>query len=209
MFKALKGMFGAMAPQGGNWADKLMMIGTGLSDIADGEGPVRTMALMDMRRQAQDAALQQQRMQQLLGTIGGDDPMLAALAQLDPKGAAGALLKRYEPMQVSAGNTVLNAPGMQGGQPYFAPKYEMSGDQAVIFDPSGLKVLGQRGPSYAETTQRQGVDNSYALGKDRNALGWAQHRSRQAAGGYGTPGAPNYGGGYVNINPASGDFEPE
>lgn len=78
MFKALRGMFGAMAPQGGgapgaggNWADKLMMIGTGLSDIADGEGPVRTMALMDMRRKAaQDQQLAAMR-QQAAGLFGG------------------------------------------------------------------------------------------------------------------------------------------
>lgn len=105
MFKALKGMFGAMAPQGGNWADKLMMIGTGLSDIADGEGPVRTMALMDMRRREQASLLEQQQkaqkeerqqalMQQALGLFGGRaDPngasvqdMVSATISGDPNG---------------------------------------------------------------------------------------------------------------------------
>ena len=78
MFKALKGMFGRMAPQagassgmGGNWADKLMMIGTGLSDIADGEGPVRTLALMDMRRQAAQAQQMAALRQQATGLFGG------------------------------------------------------------------------------------------------------------------------------------------
>lgn len=201
--------------QQSNWADKLMTIGAIMSDVGGGQGPQYSMALAKSRRDAIEEARRQQQMAQLLDTIGGSDPTLRALAELDPKAAAGALLERnYKPIQASAGNTILNGPQ---GPVWTAPRYEMSGDQAVSYGPDGLRVLGTRNPTYAEQTDRTGSEAMTQYRKIMSdvaqgnlGLGWAQHRARLSQHGYGTPGGPSpYSGAYVPLDLSNPDLVPE
>lgn len=88
---------------------------------------------------------QMAKLQQTLSLLPPDAQRDAILA-IKPDAWASSAAKQYEPQVVAPGSMQVT----NGRQTVYNPKVEMAGDSAVSLSPTGMEVLGQRPPSYAE-----------------------------------------------------------
>lgn len=92
------------------------------------------------------AGLQEAALMRAAEALFADDPQAMMLFQANPKALTDAMAKRYEPLQVTGGNTVVSA----GRPAYTAPKLEVSDGHALSLTPRGATHLGQRPMSHQE-----------------------------------------------------------
>jgi hypothetical protein len=215
----MAGLFGGAAkgsaaynPSGANWNDRLLVLGSLLSDLNSGQGPDAVFKAQTTIGNRQAAELARQRQQQMAGMIDStfaDDPRARLAAYLNPEKFGEALSSAQQAANVSGGDSRY----IPGHGWMTAPK--LVGDNGVYGTQTeaGYTQTGARGPSVAETqtAAQNAVQNALNLDKfdfdrwlQRKQLGIAQqnansgsmtaqtgrlsYEARKAAGGFGTPG---------------------
>lgn len=84
----------------------------------------------------------------------GDDATAMLLLRTNPKAFAEELAKRYAPMEVTAGNSVLNGPN--GSLPWLAPKVERFDDRFGAYGSDGtVTYSAPRGPTFVEESEHK------------------------------------------------------
>lgn len=149
---AIGGLLGLTPPQKAGLFDYALaaFAGGGLSGAA---------ALgLQQRRDQRNYAGQTQRLEQLgqQAEAAGLSPQERFALSLDPKSALDMLGKRYEPQQVTGGNTLV-----RGNEKFFAPKATENDGIYGTQTENGWTQTGARGPSIAENQTAKRDQNSY------------------------------------------------
>jgi hypothetical protein len=151
-------------PKRGGWQDKAYIIGAGLQDMGGGQGNLDAAAAMFGKRDAQAQAMEERQrlVEQARAVI--TDPREWAVFQADPEAWAKETATRYGAANVAGGDSRLYGDPAAGGSVYTAPKMGFEGDQAVSYDPNGLRIIGTRNPSYQEQTARMTAEQPMSVG---------------------------------------------
>lgn len=181
-------------------SQRLATFGAALSDagiaLRGGQGNALARVQEAYRKRAKEelALRQQEQMQAMAKQLYGDDPEAQLLFMADPEAFVGARAERLKPRTMSEGQTYVDP---MTGERYTTPTVEKFDDRFGYYDPATgeARFSDPRGPTYQEQTGRQSADEigrhnrqAEGIGWSNTNRGWAAHRARMAAGGYGTPG---------------------
>lgn len=146
------------------------------------------------RRELEQKNLAKERLQKLASELYGNDKEAQLLFLADPESFVKARAERLKPQTLSEGQ-IFRDPF--SGETFSAPIFEKFDDRFGGLDPNTGQSFftAPRGPTFQEQTGRMGAEETgrhnrvtESIGRSNADRGWAAHRARMAAGGYGTPG---------------------